>query len=639
MTRFGTSGCVILLALAGAVGCGERERTMVMADGGFPGLDAGPGTDAGADGGLSDGGATDGGASDAGVTDGGATDGGATDGGATDAGPGDGGAGDGGRADGGPDGGATDAGPVEVVLRIDTLGATGCNSVDHDAVTGDDHGGVAVSGSSVFVVGDDATGIYDLDLASGVPIASDPPALVDNARDVMVSDVGSGGAFLLADDTGPLGLLGALPRGTATLTRLLPMGADGAPTTGEVVLSMPIALDASLDVGLFAGRGEIGIHDGSLFFVIDTATGAVTELGLVTLPPPSTCENWAYWGLLERVGATRSVVFVQSGGLDPNELVRVDVPSGAVSPLPSLGNLDDMCSIAADTMRGRWYFHHEFSSDLVTTGSEILGYCDATYALSGSDFAVTELAGTGCMGIDGIDTLIGDDRGGIAMRDGSVFLAGDDGLGRWDGALGMPATSAANAIVYEGIFSNIATGDVWSLADAGGALVSIASTTVTRLVKLDPDTGFATREEIALSRPIDVLTDNLGIFAGWDEVLLHDGARVWRVALTDGAVTDLGAMTMPTYEYCETNTFWGIAENFGGKHYLAYVNANAIIRVEVPTAAQTTIATFTDLSDMCSFTLSAARDRWYFHHEYGSQLAPGDPEETLGFCPATLSHR
>ncbi len=624
MTRFGTSGCVILLALAGAVGCGGRERTMATPDSGVPGVDAGPGMDAGADGG-----ATDGGSADAGPGDGGESDGGAADGGAAD----------GGRDGSVADAGTVDGGPVEVVLRIDSLGATGCNTVDHLDVTGDDHGGVAVSGSSVFVVGDDATGRYDLDLGGGAPLATGTPELDGTSRDVMVSDVGSGGAFLLADDTGPLGLLGTFPRGTATLTRLLPMGADGAPATGEVVLSTPIALDASLDVGLFAGRGEIGIHDGSLFFVIDTSTGVVTELGLVTLPPPSTCENWAYWGLLERVGAARSVVFVRSDFSVPNELVRVEIPSGVSAPLGAIGDLSDMCSIAADPMRNRWYFHHESSSDLVTTGAEILGYCDATYTLAGSDFTVTELAGTGCMGIASIDALIGDDRGGIAMRDGSVFLAGDDGLGRWDGALGMPAGSTVNAIVYEGFFSNIATGDVWSLADAGGALVSTSSTTVTRLVKLDPDTGLAATEELALSRPIDVLTDTLGIFAGWDEVLLHDGARVWRVALTDGAVTDLGAMTLPTYEYCETNTFWGIAENFGGKHYLAYQNSNAVIRVEVPTGTRTTLATFTDLSDMCSFTLSATLGRWYFHHEYGSQLAPGSPEETLGYCAATLSHR
>jgi len=525
------------------------------------------------------------------------------------------------------------------VLRIDSLGATGCDTVDHLDVTGDDHGGVAVSGTHAFVVGDDATGVYDLELASGAPLVTGAVELVDTARDVMVSDVGSGGAFLLADDTGPIGPLGTFSGLTPTVTRLLPMGADGGPATGEVVLSTPIMLDASLDVGLFAGRGEIGIHDGSLFFVVDTTTGAVTELGLVTLPTPSTCENWAYWGILERVGAARSVVFVQLGTSGTNELARVDVPSGVASPLPSLGDLGDMCSIAADPMRGRWYFHHEPVSDLITMGGEILGYCDATYALADSDFTVTELAGTGCIGIDAVDLLIGDDRGGIAMRNGDVFLAGDDGLGRWDGALGMPATSKVIGIVYEGFFSNIANGDVWSLADADGALVATNSTTVTRLVKLDPDTALATSETLALSRPIDVLTGDLGLFAGWDEVLLHDGTRVWRIALTDGAVTDLGAMTLPTYEYCETNTFWGIAENFGGKHYLAYQNANAIIRVEVPTAAQTTIATFTDLSDMCSFSLSAARDRWYFHHEYGSQLAPGEPEETLGFCPATLSHR
>jgi len=41
-----------------------------------------------------------------------------------------------------------------------------------------------------------------------------------------------------------------------------------------------------------------------------------------------------------------------------------------------------------------------------------------------------------------------------------------------------------------------------------------------------------------------------------------------------------------------------------------------------------------NLSDVCSFTASPQRSRWYWHHEGGSQFRSGD--ESLGFCDATF---
>ena len=86
---------------------------------------------------------------------------------------------------------------------------------------------------------------------------------------------------------------------------------------------------------------------------------------------------------------------------------------------------------------------------------------------------------------------------------------------------------------------------------------------------------------------------------------------------------------------CENWAIWGTAEFFGGSLYVDYVqSATTIVRTRIPDGATTTLGTFTNLSDMCSFTISPTRNRWYFHHEYTSQFI-ATSNETVGYCPAT----
>src|SRR5207247_1760300 len=48
----------------------------------------------------------------------------------------------------------------------------------------------------------------------------------------------------------------------------------------------------------------------------------------------------------------------------------------------------------------------------------------------------------------------------------------------------------------------------------------------------------------------------------------------------------------------------------------------------------TNLATFFNLGDMCSFTVSVPRGRWYFHYEGSAQF--GGSFETLGFATAAF---
>ncbi len=251
---------------------------------------------------------------------------------------------------------------------------------------------------------------------------------------------------------------------------------------------------------------------------------------------------------------------------------------------------------------------------------------------TGSAFQIMSLGTTGCSVIDH-NSATSDDRGGIAVGASSVFYTGDTSTARFD-----PETLTPTAVghVYDGLLSNLRTGVVYSLATAAGPHLNTPSgATFTSLVELDPLTGLATTRTLSLSTPLTLASDT-GIFSGWDRAVFASAGHVYNVDLTSGRVTDLGTMVFPTHQICENWAFWGVAELIGGVVHLAYVESpTRIARVRVPDATVTTVGTFTSLSDMCSFSVSPTRNRWYFHHEYSSQF--GGSGETVGRCPAVLS--
>ena len=92
-------------------------------------------------------------------------------------------------------------------------------------------------------------------------------------------------------------------------------------------------------------------------------------------PPHQACETWAYWGITEFFGGRDTMIAV-----DRSDIVRYEVPSGAVLNRWPFADLSDMCSITFSPHTNRWYFHHEGPSQF-TAGfpSEVLGYCRGIY--------------------------------------------------------------------------------------------------------------------------------------------------------------------------------------------------------------------------------------------------------------------
>ena len=110
----------------------------------------------------------------------------------------------------------------------------------------------------------------------------------------------------------------------------------------------------------------------------------------------------------------------------------------------------------------------------------------------------------------------------------------------------------------------------------------------------------------------------------------------YRINLTSGAVTTLATLAHPAHTGAETWATWGVSEFNGTDYSVAYVaNSTTIQRLNLTTGVTSTVATFSSLSDMATFTVSPWNNRWYFHHEGTSQFRSGD--ETAGYADAVLT--
>lgn len=258
--------------------------------------------------------------------------------------------------------------------------------------------------------------------------------------------------------------------------------------------------------------------------------------------------------------------------------------------------------------------------------------CVMPRPLTGTPFRIQSL-GTMCRAIEH-SAVTGDDRGGIAVSLSGVFYTGDSSTGRFDldSLSGVPLGR-----VDDGLVSDLATGQVYSLRSRGRPVgMTGEGDLITELALVDGVTGALDGRMLPLSREIELRGD-VGIFAGYGRVAFHDGTRAWQVELPSGVVTELGPVSLaPRTSSCESWAYWGVVEFFEGALHLTYVrDMRTIVRTRIPDGVTTTVGAFRSLSDMCSFTVSPQRRRWYWHHEGGSQFRSGD--ESIGFCDASLA--
>lgn len=258
-------------------------------------------------------------------------------------------------------------------FQILTLGTAGSQIVDHNALTGDDRGGLAVTAARVLVSGDSATASFNAaDLSGGVGLG--------RIHDSLCADLRTETAYLLGNGTTPLSSFGG------TVTTLLQLDAVTGQTNGTVILlSQSIPMTTG---GIFSGYGRVVLHNGSRVYDIALPSGVVTDRGAMLMPQWSGSESWAVWGVAEFFSGTLHLTYARGGTFPITTIERARVPDGAVTPVATFSSLSDLASFTVSPSRGRWYFHYEGSGQFGGT-SETLGFAAATFSFASSNVPPT----------------------------------------------------------------------------------------------------------------------------------------------------------------------------------------------------------------------------------------------------------
>ncbi|MBI5384078.1 MAG: immunoglobulin domain-containing protein [Verrucomicrobia bacterium] len=247
-------------------------------------------------------------------------------------------------------------------LFVAGLSSNNAQVVDHRYLTGHSHAAIAVSSNAVLVSGDTATARFDLETLAG-------GSTLGVRYEGLVSDLRTETVYVLAHGAAPISGPGE------TVTCLLELDSVAFTLTGRRIdLSEPVQL--LYGSGLFAGFGQIVIWDTTRAYSIDTTSGLVTDLGLVTLPRVHSAAGWGFWGVAENLAGDLSLVYVA----DSQTVARTRLPSGPTTTVATFSNLGNLSAFTVSPRLGRWYFHFRYSSQFGSS-EENLGYADAVLAV------------------------------------------------------------------------------------------------------------------------------------------------------------------------------------------------------------------------------------------------------------------
>jgi hypothetical protein len=251
--------------------------------------------------------------------------------------------------------------------------------VDHDSLTGNDHGGMAVTMNNVYIVGGDSTARFDLNLQNPVRL---PP------MDGLVSDLETGTLYTLYNPI--IGIPDASNIDSMYVTELRTLNANLTLGTGVITLSdsIPFGWDNNYDYesGIFAGYGFVILYSSprSAWYVIDMQDGVVTELGNLSNPEFYYSNTWAVTGVAEFNGTSYSVLFRDEN--DENIHRRV-LPAQASTIAFPFTDLNDLASFTYAPWNNRWYLH-------VEGGSQFNGIDETIVYATATDSTGAEMGGT-----------------------------------------------------------------------------------------------------------------------------------------------------------------------------------------------------------------------------------------------------
>lgn len=312
----------------------------------------------------------------------------------------------------------------EAYYVIDTFMVSNFAIVDHNNLTGDDRTGIAITDSTVYIVGDNNTGRYDLNLQNGVSLP---------VRDGILTDLNELKIYSLYN-TSSQTMADANMSYVFNANALIELNADLSAGTLEVNFSQPIVLDGNNNqVGIYSGYGNIILHNGTgQYYRVEIPSGNVTDLGSHTLLPYYS-ENWATWGMAGFDG-TDPVIFYRSS--NTGKITMYNFTTSTNTEVSDFTDFSDMAGFIVHPTNNRMYFHFEGSTSAFGGSSETLAYTDAVDSLffypNGS---------TGC-------------PNSITYSFNSIDLGADTVICGGDGAYILEAGFGYNAYTWNGVNNN-----------------------------------------------------------------------------------------------------------------------------------------------------------------------------------------
>jgi hypothetical protein len=245
---------------------------------------------------------------------------------------------------------------------IDSIDTSNVQLVDHEAISGDDRGGIAVTENYVYIVGDDATARFDLDLQNG----SDLPK-----RDGIFTDLAQLKLYTLYNTNAPHTPNDDNLNGF-TMNALRSLNEDLSYGNEIILLSQPVTVGVQDQGVMLAGYNEliVGTAYGNYdFYHISILNGLVTPMGQHNLDVQGS-ENWADWGMSGFDGTNRHAYFRDGNGFIVDYNFSVDT---TITILP-ISDFSDMASFIAHPMNNRFYGHYEGGTTTFGGDSETLFY-------------------------------------------------------------------------------------------------------------------------------------------------------------------------------------------------------------------------------------------------------------------------
>lgn len=245
---------------------------------------------------------------------------------------------------------------------IDSIDTTGYQVIDHEQLTGDDRGGIAVTANYVYIVGDDATGRFDLDMQNGIDLP---------LRDGIFTDLAQLKLYTLYNTTYPF-----TPNSDNddyfTMNALRSLNEDLSFGNEIILLSQPISIGIDDQALILAGYNEVivGTANGTYdFYHISILNGMVTPMGQHNLGVQGS-ENWADWGMSGFDGTNRHGYYRDDNGFIVDYNFTVDTTINVLA----ITDFSDMASFIAHPTNHRFYGHYEGSTTAFGGDDETLFY-------------------------------------------------------------------------------------------------------------------------------------------------------------------------------------------------------------------------------------------------------------------------